>query len=90
MTLETTSSPPSVIVPAPGHAVKGRIYAAGLTMADLAAAAKVSRPTLSDHVRGRRRSRLVQLDVWMAFRRLTGSTVTLQEFWGPLFGRISA
>jgi len=67
-----------------GSSVKERIAKAGVRMGDLAKTARISRPSLSNHVVGRRRNRLVQLAIWDAYRRLTGRHVSLRGFWGGL------
>jgi len=72
------------IIPTPSHLVKARIIAAGLTMTQLAKAASISRPNLSHTLNGQRADRRTQLTIWDAFRRLTGSEMPLEEFWGEL------
>jgi len=72
------------IIPRPGDSVKARIVGAGLSMGDIAAAAKISRPDLSKQLAGDRANRDTQLRIWDAYRRLTGSRVTLEGFWGEL------
>lgn len=70
-----------------GAAVKGRIVTAGVKLSDLAAAAGIRPNTLSNYLSGRLRRGAVQFEIWKAFRRLTGSRITLLEFWGVPHGK---
>jgi len=72
------------MVSLPGALVKSKIVAAGLTMGQVAAAANISRPALSNYLSGRRRNWRGQIAIWIAFLDLTGSKITLEAFWGQL------
>ena len=74
----------------PSHIVKARIIGAGVALGQLAKAAKISQPALSNYVAGRRNDRANQLAIWDAFCHLTGSQITLEEFWGELLAERKA
>lgn len=70
--------------------VKARIIRAGVKLTDLAAAAKVSQPTLSRYIHGEGRVYLKQALIYAAFCDLTGRTATpigISRFWGSLLAR---
>jgi len=68
-----------------GGEVKGQIYAAGLRLLDVAAAAGVSPTNLTQHIQCRRTSHAAKVKIWRAFCRLTGQSVSIEEFWGDLW-----
>ncbi len=70
-----------------GQAVKGKIYAAGLTPLKVANRAGIARSTLSDYFAGRRRNPETQALILKAFNHLTGLRNTMLEFWGSLARR---
>lgn len=72
------------IIAAPGSVVKSKIFAAGLTMGQVARAGRVSQSTLSNHLAGTRSNLLTQVKIWNAFCGLAGSKVSLADFWGEL------
>jgi transcriptional regulator with XRE-family HTH domain len=82
-----TSSAGKGSFPRPGDCVKGRIIAAGIKLCDLARAAGMAKNTLSDYISGKIRSKQGQFNVWMAFVDLTGSQVSMDQFWGALSAR---
>jgi len=81
---------PNGIISNPGAAVKGKIVSAGVKLGDLAEAANISRPALSNYLSGRRRNWRGQIAIWIGFLDLTGSTITLEEFWGELLAERKA
>ena len=81
------NSQPAIILPTPGSLVKGRIIGAGIPLNKLAAEAKIKKNTLSNYISGRLRRPGTQFDIWFAFRRLTGSEITMDAFWGTLLTR---
>ena len=84
MSRARTHSRAPEILPPPGAAVKARIIAAGLSMSIVAGRARIAKSTLSDYLSGRLRNVYTQIDVVMAFNALTGQTLSVREFWGPL------
>lgn len=74
-------------MPTPGHAVKARIIGAGLKCVDLAREAGISKTNLTYYISGQTRVPGTQFDIWSAFRRLTGSAITIDQFWGSLYSR---
>ena len=72
------------IIATPGHVVKGKIITAGVSLGQLAKAANISRPAMSNLLAGISSKPAAQVVVWEAFCRLTGSSITLPEFWGEL------
>ena len=78
------------IVARPGDRVKGRIIAAGISLGRLAEAARYSPQTLSDYLAGRNRNIHGQIEIALAFARLTGLTVTFDAFWGSLWAENAA
>jgi hypothetical protein len=77
-------------IPTAGDAVKGRVYAAGVKPAELAAAIGYSRAAVSLAMSGRLRTPTLQYDIYCAFCRLTGTdygALPIQEFWGTLYRR---
>ena len=84
MSVEQTRPRAKFSVPTPGHAVKAKIVSAGLNCVDVAREAGISKKTLSDYFYGRLHRAETMFDIWLAFRRLSGSTICLIEFWGSL------
>jgi transcriptional regulator with XRE-family HTH domain len=77
-------------IPRPGCAVKARIYAAGLSLTEIAQAARISRPSLSNYLAGYRATFEIQYDIYLAFCRLSGTdlkALSISEFWGSLYRR---
>jgi len=71
-------------------AVKGRVVSAGLAMGDLAEAAGIGKPTLSNYIKGRLKNYETQIRIYNAFCRLAGKTPTRRGerwFWGSLLNR---
>ena len=68
----------------PGDPVKARIVGAGIQLGELAEAARISQPSLSNYLAGKRGSYRTQLRIWEAFRRLSGQRISMQRFWGEL------
>ena len=62
--------------------VKALSAAAGVRMGDIAAAAGVSQPTLTNTLRGLRRGGETQRRIWRAVRRMTGCRIAYRHFWG--------
>jgi len=85
-TISAVSGRP-LVTPTAGNAVKARIIAAGLTCTALAAEAGIKKNTLSHYIGGVSADPETQMDIWIAFRRLTGSAIGMDEFWGPLYRR---
>jgi len=67
-----------------GKTVKAQIILAGVAMGELADAAGVHQSTLSNCLAGRSRNLAMQIKLWRAFAKLSGSRATLREFWGDL------
>ena len=65
--------------------VKGRIVSAGLRLGEVADAAGVSAASLTQHLKGERISHAAKVRIWRAFCRLSGETVGIEAFWGPLW-----
>lgn len=84
----TTTNPR--ILPRPGHYVKAQIVRAGLSLRRLAERAGYAPQTLSDYLAGRNRFLRGQVEIWLTFRQLTGSDVSLRQFWGDLLGEEAA
>jgi transcriptional regulator with XRE-family HTH domain len=78
---------PEKLIARPSDFVKGRIVGAGLKLGDLAKAAGISQPSLSNYLRGIRSDRRVQVIIWDAFCQLTGSSIPLAEFWGEMLSQ---
>jgi len=72
------------IIGQPGLHVKAQIVSEGIKLTHLAAAAGIKPSTLSNCLAGRRRRRLTQEAIWLAFRQLSGCDTDLQTFWGDL------
>jgi len=73
----------------PGQQVKAQIVAAGIKLADLAAASGMKPNTLSDYLAGRLRNVDRQFSIYTAFRRLSGQEPSgegFESFWGRLRG----
>ena len=70
----------------PGLRVKAQIVSEGIKLTRLAASAGIKPSTLSNCLAGRRRCRLTQEAIWLAFRQLSGCDTDLQSFWGDLLG----
>ncbi|MBE3100344.1 MAG: hypothetical protein IMZ44_24760 [Planctomycetes bacterium] len=64
--------------------------AAGIKLIDLAAAARIAPSTLSQYLSGQLHNPETQFTIWRRFRRLSGSRITLLEFWGPLLNKEAA
>ena len=61
---------------------KALIIASGYKLGVLATQAKISQSNLSNHISGSRCNHKTQLKIWDAFRVLSGSKISLEQFWG--------
>lgn len=75
------------IIPESGDLVKGRIVLAGIPMRRLAKEAGISSGTLSNYLAGRHSFLKTQMEIYFAFRRLSGSEISLADFWGELLSK---
>ena len=91
---DATSRTPGVrseIIRREGHRVKGIIVGDGIKLGDLARAAKISQPHLSNHLAGIRADRNTQAAIWDAWCELSGRTdIGLRRFWGPMLAKRKA
>lgn len=78
-----------IVAPA-GASVKSKIVGAGIPMRRLAAEIRMAPSTLSDYLAGRIRCADGQLTIWLAFRRLTGQTLSARALWGKLLSEEAA
>jgi len=60
------------------------VVAAGIPFGVLAKAAGLSAPSLSQYLAGTIRNERRRRDIYIAFRSLSGSTVSFEEFWGDM------
>jgi len=64
--------------------VKGKIVAAGIRLGELAHAVGLTSSALTLYVQGKCGNRARQEQIYVAFRALSQSDITLEEFWGEL------
>lgn len=76
--------PASRIIARPDCEIKGRIVGQGILLGELAAAVGITPSALTLYIQGKARNRRRQEQIHVAFRAISRSDISLEDFWGEL------